>query len=286
MDDVTKLKRQIKMLRKKLKYQSSEKPARGPEGSMKVLKEAANKAASLKMQKPPKPEPAPANIPKIKKIGGRRMWSLWPGLGLIALAILVFIIYIKDPTNQIMALIFVAVVAGGIGLTWFGLKKREEGIYIKEPIRPGEKPLKGRANCLNIYYLKDNKGTIKNDRIVFEHLPDEELEKMREEHRLGKFQRCRDDGNYYFVHEQNPTDGKLYPFTLPDQVYFNPMELINVITMPASHRYAKPKATMMDKIKPALLLIGIGIMALLLIVTSGPPAPDNNQPTAARSISK
>jgi hypothetical protein len=43
---------------------------------------------------------------------------------------------------------------------------------------------------------------------------------------------------------------------------------------------------MMDKLKPAMLLIGIAIVAFLMVITSGPPAPEDNNPAAARSVLK
>jgi len=319
VDELKKLKRQNRKLKSELKELKSpttneniNPTADNTNSEMVKLLEAALRAVALKPN-PTLPEPTPAKpipdkkthkslmtilfgptvhkkspsstssstIPQVKKVGGRHTWAIWAGTGIFALAIIIFILYIQAPTNQIMAILFVIIGAVGAGLLWYGFQKKEEGVYFKEPLRPGEKPLKGQANCLNIYYRKDTAGNKKTYKIAFEILTNEELEKMQAEHLLGKYQRCRNDGNFYFVHEQNPDDGLLYPFNLPDQVYFNPHELINVVTMPASHKYAKPKSGNMDKLKPAFLLIGIGIMAILLIVNSGSTPPENNNPQTA-----
>jgi hypothetical protein len=312
-DEMEKLKKQNRQLKRKLKALKPPPSQPALSTSRKALEEAAIHAEAIKPQTP-KPEPLPVTVPatkkkgnwlfgakkeqappaptltsavpRVKKIGGRRMWLFWPGLAVLSLAIIIFVVYMKEPSNQFLGLVFVFVAAAGGTMTWFGLKKREEGVKFIDPKKPDEKPLKGLANCLNIYYRKDKKGKVECDRIVFEKMPDDELAKMREEGRLGKYQRFRNDGNYYFVHEQSPDDNLLYPFRLPDTVYYSPRELINVVTMPASHKYAKPKATMMDKLKPAMLLIGIAIVAFLMVITSAPPAPEDNNPAAARSVLK
>lgn len=304
--ELKRLRRQNKQYRAKLKALKPQSPAL--DTSMKELEDAASKAAALKPQPIPETQPGEtppskkkgnwlfgttkpkisitSSIPVVKKVSGRRMWLFWPGLVSLAIAVLIFIGFLKDPSNQFLAILFVVIGGFGGAMAWFGIKKREEGVKFIDPKKPAEKPFKGLANCLNIYYRKDKKGKVECDRIVFEKLPDETLAKMKEEGRLGKYQRFRNDGNYYFVHGQDPDDGMLYPLRLPDTVYFSPRELINVVTMPASHKYAKPKSTMMDKLKPAMLLIGIGIIALLMVVTNGSPKPEGNNPTVTGSIQK
>lgn len=221
------------------------------------------------------PAPPPeikTSVPRIKKIGGRRWWLVWLGIGLLGVSIPLFLMYNAAPSNTIMAVVFVLFFASGAGCLWYGLKKREEGVYFKQDLMEGRKPFKGRANCLNIYYDKDKNGKTKTGRIAFEQFTDAELLEMKTEGRLGKYQKWRQDGNWYFVHEQDPKDGRLYPMALPDQVYFNPRELPIPLTMPASHKYAKPKPSTLSKLKPILVMGAILIMAIVIIAT-GAPAP-------------
>lgn len=216
-----------------------------------------------------------------KKTGGRRWWLIWVGVVLLAIAIPVFFFYMQNPENTFMAFVLILFGGGGATCLWYGLKKREESVYFKTPDAEG-KQFKGRANCMNIYYRLD-RGKLCTDRIEFEQLSQEELIAMKNEGRLGKYQRCRNDGNYYYVHELVPEqdgsgkykpvkDWKFYPFLLPDEVYFSPCELANVVTMPATQKLYKPKPGKFDKLKPWLLLAGAGILFLLIIVLQPTPA--------------
>jgi uncharacterized integral membrane protein len=216
-----------------------------------------------------------------KKVGGRCWWMVWVGSGSLALSILLFIIYNTDPSNTFMAVMFVFFFAGGIGFLWFGLKKREENVYFKDVEIANEKKYKGKANCLNVYYRLID-GELRPDKIAFEWLPRETLIEMKKENRLGKYQKCRGDGNYYFVHELKPEKDKagkyksvdtwkLNPFILPDTMYFSPVELANVIGMPASTKYAKPKPGKLEKLRPVFLIIGAVLMGILIIATQAPP---------------
>lgn len=226
------------------------------------------------------PSPTGEKSEGYKKTGGRRWWLVWLGAGLSALAIPVFLVYNTNPSNLAMAFLLVLVGGGGISCLFFGLRAREESV--KFVSLEGKQKLKGRANSLNIYYKLDKAGNLVTDRIEFNFFNEGQLKAMQDEGRLGKYQRCRNDGNYYYVHELVPVIGedkvykpveewKLHPLLLPDQVYFNPQELANVVSMPEVFKYLKPKPGKFDKIKPVLLAVGAGILAIVIIALQSPP---------------
>lgn len=217
-----------------------------------------------------------------KKSGGRRWWMVWAGLGAIGLSIPVFVLSNNgQTTNTLLQLIFALFFIGGIVTAWLGIKKREEQVIFHDIKARTALPFIGKANCFNIYYRLD-RGKLVTDKISPEQLSEETLKQMEIEGRLSRLHRCRNDGEYYYVHELMPekengqwkplSEWKLYPFILNDMLYFSPRELANVVTMPASTKYARPKPNKFDRIKPALLMIGAGILGVLIIIFSSPPA--------------
>ena len=251
---------------------------KGLHGKVKEAPQPASRSPVMSAKQTP-PSPADKKGEGYKKTGGRRWWLIWLGAVLIALAVPIFLVYNTNPSNIAMAFLLVLFGGGGIACLVFGLKAREESV--KFVSLQGKQKLKGKANCMNIYYKLDREGKLITDRVEFEFFDEDRLKKMQVEGRLGKYQRCRNDGNYYYVHELVPVMGKgkvykpvreweLNPLILPDQVYFNPRELANVVSMPEVFKYLKPKPGKFDKIKPVLLAVGAGILAVLIIALQSP----------------
>lgn len=225
----------------------------------------------------PASKPPVDNKPQVKKIGGRRWWQIYVGIGLLIISAFIAKLYMDVPYNMIIAIFFVIFGASGFFTLYLGLKKRDEGYKF---VKQGMEKVKVNANCLNIYYKKDGNENIKCDRIAFEEMISPEIYDEMEAVLPGQIrgdiisempQRCLDDGKFYYVHIFNPELNKLVPFELPDIQYFDPREMVNPVMMPAVKKELKPIPALGEKLKPVLLLVGIGILSVLFIATSGPP---------------
>ena len=211
-------------------------------------------------------KPSPKTTPlKVKNIGGRKWWQVFLGLALLGGAILTAIIYMSNPNNMMLAVFFVALGGGGVLFLFIGLKKRDEGIKFVRP-GSGKAPVKINANALNIYYGKDENGKVFCDRITFEEMAEKDIKSKHP-------QRCLDDGKWYYVHIYDPNKKELVPFTLPDTQYYDPREMVNPATMPATKKVLKPKPTLGEKLRPVLLVVAIGILGIIFIATGGTPPP-------------
>lgn len=220
-----------------------------------------------------------SELPKVKRVGGRRWWPVYAGVGLFIITALIAKLYLDSNNNMILAVLFVMSGTGGFLFIYQGLKRRDEGYVF---VKPGGEKVTINANCLNIYYRKNEDGDIECDYIAFEEMiPPDKYDAMtdilpgqvRGEIVSKMPQRCLNDGKFYYVHIFDPNKDKYLPFKLPDTQYFDPREMVNPVTMPAVKRELKPIPTLGEKLRPALLLIGIAILSVLFIATGGPP-PD------------
>lgn len=240
----------------------------------------ANLAAKRVVSEQPSEQSA-QNL-KAKRIGGRRWWPIYLGLGLLILTVLIARLYMGSNNNMILAVLFVMFGVAGILSIFLGFKKRDEGYIF---VRPGGEKVKINANCLNIYYALDENGKAVCDYIAFEEMiPVARYESLEKEGLilpgqvkgdiLSKMpQRCLDDGKLYYAHIFDPFQSKLMPFKLPDTQYFDPREMINPITMQAVKKELKPIPTLGERLRPALLVAAIAILSVLFIATGAPPAP-------------
>lgn len=195
----------------------------------------------------PVQEQKPANEPAVTEVGGRN-WK-FVGAGAIAMVLaFVGLMTLGSTPNLGVAFMVVMALAGGGFLIWWGLRKKETGMFLT----PGGKPKIGPANCLNIY----------TDKVEFE---DMDITGFNYQPR-----KCRNDNKYYYVHiwgtAWNKGQEKLIPFMLPDTQYRDPREFANNLNIPAHRRLAQRRASLLEKISPLLLLAGMGIVALLFVV--------------------
>ena len=173
----------------------------------------------------------------------------------LILAIVLFIaalgcgyFYSKD-MNMIFAIATIACISGGIACI-YGYKSKgvsNASHYIG-------KPKKEQVNSLNIY----------PDKIEFEEVyqPD------------GQPWKCRNDGRYYFVNIwEKPSfekPNKCEPFMLPDQQYYEPnLFAERVLELPAHRRLFRKKNNLMNVVKIGALLLGMVIVWILIITTTG-----------------
>ena len=180
---------------------------------------------------------------KVKKTGDRRWWIAGIGVLALALAFYFMTLYSQDRNNFIVAMASILALAGGGAGIYFGLKKQSVGIILA----PGLKSIK-EANCLNIY----------PDRIEFDKLVDKEL--------LGQPQRCHNDNKYYYVHILDEETEKLKVFILPDTQYRDPREFANNLNIPATRELMKGEATLIQKIAPFALVVGMLIVCFMFLV--------------------
>jgi hypothetical protein len=111
-------------------------------------------------------------------------------------------------------------------------------------------PQKGQVNSLSLY----------KDKIVFEDVNEPK----------GYPWRCGNDGKQYYVNVEK--EGSLAPFTLPDQQYYDPRVFAErVLELPAHRRIFQRRQNIFQKLSPMLLILGIGLVLILIITTTGQP---------------
>lgn len=248
--------------------------------SEKQLEALARARAKLAEKRGQVAQASTSELPKAKRVGGRKWWPIYAGIGLLIIAVLIAKLYLDSNNNMILAVLFVMFGASGGFSIFHGLKRRDEGYTF---VKHGEEKVNINANCLNIYYKKDESGAVKCDYIAFEEMiPPDKYEELKRKGEIlpGQVkgdilsrmpQRCLDDGKFYYVHIFDPAKNEYTSFELPDTQYFDPREMVNPIIMPSVKKEMKPIPTLGEKLRPALLVIGIAILTVLFIATGEPP---------------
>lgn len=218
---------------------------------------------------------------RVRKTGGRVWWQVGAGAGLAVAAILMLFLYTKSSNNMFLAIMFIVFAGGAFTLILMGLRKRDEGMFLK----PSKKkifcelceqvydPVEQHAecphtkivpNCLNIYYGWDEaKQEHYCDRIAFEEMKKSEIVTKHP-------QRCLDDGKWYYVQIHDGKENKFIPFYIPDMIYYSPKEFPNALQMPLSRKYAKPRATLGEKLRPIVIVAILGIEAFIMLISATP----------------
>lgn len=202
------------------------------------------------------PEIEPDTTPEIniKKSGGRIWWMVAVGACLVVMGFAGFV-YFATSQNMAIGLFSVLAVIGGGFLAYHGFKTKDEGIIITQN---GVEAPTITANSLNIY----------PDSIKFEELPRDQLK--------GQPRRCRNDGKYYWVNIWGTSfKGKsegLVPFVLPDTQYRDPKEFANNLNIPAHRDLFAREASLLEKISPGLIIVGMIVLGIVWAMTT-PTAP-------------
>lgn len=105
-------------------------------------------------------------------------------------------------------------------------------------------------NSLNIY--PQEKGGVK-----FEYMDNPE----------GPWQQCLNDGRWYHVHFWHKN--QLRPPNFPDEAYYSPKELAQVIGAEDWRRFFERRFELLEKISPWIFLGAMGIIALALLIFMG-----------------
>jgi hypothetical protein len=106
------------------------------------------------------------------------------------------------------------------------------------------------ANCLIIY----------PDKVEFSYIINPE----------GYPWECLNDKTNYFIYIKDMGSSKLIPFILPDQQYFDP-EVFGqrVLGLPSHKKIFRRRPKLLERLKPAFLVLGIGVVWLLILTTTG-----------------
>ena len=144
--------------------------------------------------------------------------------------------------------VFVAI-AGGVGF-YFSFKEQTPLVAF----HIGKKTKK-QVNSLTLY----------PDEIVFDDFY------FKEDSNDGGFLwTCDNDGKQYYVLWEDTVDKKIKPFILPDQQYCDPEVFAQrYLTLPCHRKILKRKEPLLTKLRPVFLIIGIVLVWLLIMTTTG-----------------
>jgi hypothetical protein len=129
---------------------------------------------------------------------------------------------------------------------------------MKNLLRRGPKPAKPEReqkvkimpnNCMNIYPRAE--GGIK-----FEYMAEP----------TGDMRKCLNNNKWYYVNIK--LDGKLTPLTFPDDVFYNPKEMAQVIGAEPFRRFFEYQNTLLEKIAP-WSVVGAGGLCLFGMIIFG-----------------
>lgn len=227
----------------------------------------ANNKPKTEVNPAPKPQPIPvkpSEETKVKK-NYRKVLMIAGGIGTSVISFIPLMIYFTNPTQMVLGVVGLFGFIGGGIVSYLGFKKDDPGVMIT---KVDGKQVKINANSL----------VIADDKIQF---VDSSL------HPPWQRRKCRNDGKFYFVYieETNPNSKltlyepitgntkKFRQFVLPDTQYRDPREFANNLNIPAHRRLAQREASLLQKIAPFAIVAAIGIVVLLIIATSNPPAP-------------
>lgn len=185
-----------------------------------------------------------SNLPQVKKKYSLRLFMLIiSGLSTAAGAVL-FGFYFMT-TNMAFGLPSVFMVGGGIFAFRYYWSHTDD--VITEHIGVVSKV---QVNSMCIY----------QDRVIFEDVASPE----------GYPWECMNDHKKYYVNIWDLIEKKLVPFTLPDQQYYDPVVFAErVLALPAHRKIFRQREKLFQKIKTALLVVGILVVWLLIMTTSG-----------------
>lgn len=195
-------------------------------------------------------------LPKVRQYSGRTWWQVAAGIGLFAVGLLFGSLYTQNMNNMLFALITALSWPCGGFLIWNGLKVKDAGYHFVT----GEAKRKGPCNVMKIHNGLDDNGKPIPIKIDFDYT----------DRPLGQPKKCRNDGKFYYIERLNPTNGVWGQFALPDKmIYFDPREYANAFGLPAHRKLYQNKPSLMQKIAPIFLVVGLIITSIAMIAIVG-----------------
>lgn len=186
--------------------------------------------------------------------------KLIPGLLLVGFGIWVGSLYMKDNTMMILGVIAALVIASGGFLSYQGIRQSESGFSFT---KDGKMKCTGRENAF-IWFAKCNAKTGKDVPVI---LKVTEILHPPIGARLHYFKNFK---KHYYELFNNTKTKKLEPFLLPDKIPFPP----GLFKIPAAMQtykdaieYSPP--TLMQKLAPGIILLAMGIVGILMVMTTG-----------------
>lgn len=191
-------------------------------------------------------------LPKPKE-PGRRWWLVLLGIVLIIAGCAVSY-YGNSKTSSVLVVAgLIGIIPGGY-LVFKGFKKQEPELpAVGTDGKTVPAKLKGKENCVNIYPRE--MGGIK-----FEYMANPPS---------GLPQQCVNNGKKYFVNIWNPGITGLECLIFPDEKYYDPRVLAEVVEAEPVRRYFELAMPLLEKIAPWAFVAAIGLALLAIIILPG-----------------
>lgn len=184
--------------------------------------------------------------------------KLISGLTLIGIGILFGSYYMKDTAVMLFGVVAILATGGGGYLSYASLSGAESGYQFA---KKGKKKFTGRENAF-IWFARHDPETKRDIPVMLKVCEINHPPRGARLHYFRKFKK------HYYELFNNTETKKLEPFTLPDKIPFPP----NLFKIPAAMQtykdaieYSPP--TLMQKLAPGMILIGMCIVGLLMIMT-------------------
>lgn len=212
-----------------------------PPDKVAQMEKAIVEATGVRMNEPVKQPEAKPDTKKTLKFNIKKTFMLLGGIALAPAGFWLFSIYARDIKNMPMGIGSVLLLITSAVLVWMAFKGKDSFVA---------KPLKAKAGVINSLIIHP-------DLIEFKQMDDIPDWQPR---------KCRNDGKLYYVYIDR--DSKLERFVLPDTIYRDPREVANYLNIPAHRALAQQEATFLEKISPAVLLLGIIAVGIIWVATT------------------
>lgn len=187
------------------------------------------------------------------KAPARRWWMVLLGFILIVIGCAVSY-YGNSKTSSVLIVAGLLGIVPGAFVAFRGFKKVEpEVAAIGTDGKPASSKPTGKENCLNIYPRE--LGGIK-----FEYVTDPPF---------GLPQQCINNGKRYLVNIWNPEKKGLEALIFPDEKYYDPRVLAEVVEAEPVRRYFEQGIQLLEKIAPWAFVAAIGLALLAIIILPG-----------------
>jgi len=195
----------------------------------------------------------------VKRVIPVSWWKLIPGLALIGLGIWVGSFYLEDTSVMLFGVIASLAIAGGGLLAYTSIKSAEVGFSFT---KDGKKKT-GDENAF-VWIARRDEKTGKDVPVELKVCAIKKPPKGARLHYFKNFKK-----HFYELRNDTKT-GELIPFHLPDKIPFPP-ELFKIPAAMQTYKdaieYSPP--TLMQKLAPGMILLAMGVVGLLMVMTTG-----------------
>jgi len=198
------------------------------------------------------------------KVVKRMLPILWrkmiPGVLMVGVGVFLGNVYLQDTQLIFFGVGAAAFIGPGVLLVYQSFKSGEGGFSFK-----GKRRYTGKENTIILFARRNGGGTKDVPlRIGFHELKSEHIPKRARLHYVRNIKK------HFYELLYNPVTKKLEPVTLPDKKSFPP-ELFKIPATMQPYKdymeYSPP--TLFQKIAPGILLLAMGIVGILMVMTTG-----------------